>query len=382
VIGSLRRRSRALPALAVLIAGMPLLASVFALLGGDSDQADGGEGARSAGGSAAESAARDAARRYLDRYVAHDGRVVRHDQGGDTVSEGQSYALLLAQVAGDREAFDRVWSWTRSHLQRPDGLLASHADPGGVIDDNPASDGDLATAWALVREDGALRREGVRMARAVLERETVAPPGPPVLAAGPWGTGQPATLNPSYWALGAFASLEAATGDARWSELTAASVSAASELARDGRLLPPDWARVDGSAVSASASPNGDPPEVQYGPDAQRLVIWMAAGCRPEGRRLAAAWWPILSDGRTGAALALRLDGEVLNGAPSPLSLLAAAAAAGAAGRPGERDRLIARAERLDAARPSYYGGAWVALGRALLTTDLLGGCALEGRAT
>jgi endoglucanase len=111
-------------------------------------------------------------------------------------------------------------------------------------------------------------------------------------------------------------------------------------------------------------------------------VIWLASGGHPAARRLAAAWWPTLSQRPTGEALALRPGGEVLNGAPSPLSLIATAAAAGAAGRPAERDRLIARAERLDAARPSYYGGAWVALGRALLTTDLLGGCALEGGRT
>ena len=28
--------------------------------------------------------------RFLDRYVQDDGRVVRHDQGGDTVSEGRA----------------------------------------------------------------------------------------------------------------------------------------------------------------------------------------------------------------------------------------------------------------------------------------------------
>lgn len=369
-----RSRSRAVPALAVLLAAIPLLVSANALLGDDSEPA--GAGAEDG----ASAAARDAARRFLARYVDGDGRVVRRDQGGDTVSEGQSYALLLAQVADDERAFGRVWRWTRSHLQRPDGLLASHADARTVLDDNPASDGDLATAWALVRSpDGAQRREGIRMARAVLERETAAPPSPPLLAAGPWATGQPATLNPSYWALGAFESLGEATGDAGWSGLGAASLSATSELAGGGRLLPPDWARADGPAVSASPSPNGDPPEVQYGPDAQRVVIWLAASCRPAARRLAAAWWPHLADGRTAAALSLRTDGQVLNGAPSPLALVAAAAAAGAAGRPTERDRLMARAARVEAARPSYYGAAWVALGRAILTTDLLGGCALEG---
>jgi len=35
--------------------------------------------------------ARAAAESFLDRYVEPDGRVVRLDQGGDTVSEGQAY---------------------------------------------------------------------------------------------------------------------------------------------------------------------------------------------------------------------------------------------------------------------------------------------------
>jgi endoglucanase len=70
----------------------------------------------------------------------------------------------------------------------------------------------------------------------------------------------------------------------------------------------------------------------------------------------------------------------VISGTPTPLSLVAGAAAAGAAGRPRERDRLIDDAARLDAAHPTYYGAAWVALGRALLTTDLLGGCGAQAR--
>ena len=33
---------------------------------------------------------------FLRRYVDGDGRVVRRDQGGDTVSEGQAYGMLIA----------------------------------------------------------------------------------------------------------------------------------------------------------------------------------------------------------------------------------------------------------------------------------------------
>ena len=47
-----------------------------------------------------------ATERFLDAYVDPDGRVVRRDQGGDTVSEGQAYALLLATAVGDEATVD------------------------------------------------------------------------------------------------------------------------------------------------------------------------------------------------------------------------------------------------------------------------------------
>ena len=53
------------------------------------------------------------AARFIQVYVRPDGRVVRLDQGRDTVSEGQAYGLLLAQAAGDQQAFCRMWTWTR-----------------------------------------------------------------------------------------------------------------------------------------------------------------------------------------------------------------------------------------------------------------------------
>jgi endoglucanase len=370
--GRRRLSSRAEVLLVALVAAIPLMAGGYALLpDGTAPPAD----ARH------ETLARGAASDFIARYIDGDGRVVRHDQGGDTVSEGQSYALLLAQVAGRDDTFARVLDWTRSHLQQPGGLLASHADAGSVLDRNPASDGDLVTAWALARSAGpradAHRREARRIAEAVLERELVGA----LLAAGPWATGSPATLNPSYWVLPAFEALRGETGVRRWDELASASLTATRALTEEGRLLPPDWARLDGSTVSATPSPNGDPPVVQYGPDAQRLVVWLAAACDPAARGLAGSFWPLLSDPARGQALALSTDGEVVNGAPSVLALVATSAAAGAAGHPGERDRLLARASRLDAQQPTYYGSAWLALGRALLTTDSMGGCAARGDA-
>jgi Glycosyl hydrolases family 8 len=104
-----RRSPASTPLLVALLAAIPLSAFVYALVTDDSDNPVGVD-------DGPVPATREAAADFLDRYVDEGGRVVRHDQGGDTVSEGQSYALLLAQVAGDRETFARVWEWTRSNL--------------------------------------------------------------------------------------------------------------------------------------------------------------------------------------------------------------------------------------------------------------------------
>ncbi len=49
--------------------------------------------------------AAEAGRAFLTGYVRENGRVVRTDQGGDTVSEGQAYAMLVAVALGDADNF-------------------------------------------------------------------------------------------------------------------------------------------------------------------------------------------------------------------------------------------------------------------------------------
>ena len=56
-------------------------------------------------------------------------------------------------------------------------------------------------------------------------------------------------------------------------------------------------------------------------------------------------------------------------------NFLAAAGATDAAGEGAAREGLLASAEDLDRRFPTYYGAAWVALGRMMLTTKLLDPC-------
>lgn len=321
-----------------------------------------------------------AAERFLDDYLGPDGRVVRHDQGGDTVSEGQAYAMLVAVALGDRERFDLAWGWTRAHIQRPDGLLAWHWAGGLVRDSEPASDADLDAARALVlatERFGApgYGAEGARIAEAILREETARTPGGLVLVAGPWARGATVRVNPSYFSPRAFADLARASGDTRWNVLAAASSRLVDALTSSGLGIAPNWAVVDGLGAASPAPGPGDAPS--WGLDAARIQPRFAEACSGADRALAARAWPFLRELTRGGDVAIdySLDGRPLSTAVNPLGLVAAAGAAAAAGETGERDALLDRAEALGQAHPTYYGAAWIALGRLMLTTDRLGAC-------
>jgi len=333
-----------------------------------------GAGEGSSAGAPVSGASPPAVGQFLAAYVRPDGRVWRPDQGGDTVSEGQAYGLLLAEAAGRDDLFGRIWHWTRVHLQQPDGLFAWHADAAGhILDPEPASDADLLTAWALLRYQGpgAARwhQAGRQVASAILAHEvTTGPAGTLVLTAGPWAAGRPDTLDPSYWSLPALTGLARLTGNHRWLRIARGAVTLTARLTGNGTLLPPDWAEI---TPGGTVYPQTD----QYGLDAQRTVVWFAASCIPQARALAARWWQRLRVPGRSRALALRLDGRVVNPAANALPLVAAAAAASADGAAGASRRLLSLAGRQQRHDPGYYGGAWAAFGPTLLDTRLLNDC-------
>jgi endo-1,4-beta-D-glucanase Y len=315
---------------------------------------------------------RAAAERFLTRYVTSDGRIIRHDQGGDIVSEGQAYGMLIAEVAQQPAVAHTIWSWTAAHLANSHGLIASHATASGQIEDpHSATDADILIAYALLRYAGAdqaaLHRDGRRIADAVLSQESVTlPAGAPLPVAGPWAKATE-TVDPSYLMPSVFAGLAGLTGDDRWNRAAAGAVAQIATLTNGGRLLPPDWARLSGDRLVPIADPGGGA-GVQYSFDAARLPIWFATGCTADARNLAAAWWRnlLVAGGRSGPQ-ALTLSGATINATPSPLPLMAGSAAAAAAGDDSTAGELRTRATTLARQDPTYYGDAWVALGPALL---------------
>ena len=150
----------------------------------------------------------------------------RTDQGGDTVSEGQAYGMLVAVGLGDEARFRTIWSWTAANLQGADGLLAWRWADGAVVDASPAADADLIAAGALALAgqrfgDPALVADGREISAAVLAAEAV-PLGPrEVLVAGPWAVAE-RVVNPSYFVLGMMSLLYGA-GESGWQPIAASS---------------------------------------------------------------------------------------------------------------------------------------------------------------
>ncbi|MBW3577172.1 MAG: glycoside hydrolase [Actinobacteria bacterium] len=328
--------------------------------------------------------AEEAANRFFTDYVTDDGRVVRRDQGGDTVSEGQAYAMLLAVALDDADRFASVWDWTRENLQRDDGLLSFRWEGGAVVGEDAASDADLDAARALVLAadrfgEPRYRDDARRLAEGIVAHETVSVAGEPVLGPGPWATGAPPWwVNVSYLDPRGFATLAGAIGDPVWEGMRSSSYGLVDQATGGQRpSLPANWSRLDASVQLRPSGPPDDPQALPvYGFESVRVPIRFGADCDQRGRRLAGRMWPFLRD-QVGDRLApeYRLNGTPAAEGRHPVAFVAAAGAAHGAGERGGAGWLLERAEEVQGDQPSYYGAAWIALGRILLTTDLLDEC-------
>jgi len=302
-------------------------------------------------------------------------------------------------AVGDETRFRSIWKWTKTHLRRADGLLAWRWADDTVTGVNSAADADLDAARSLVlagRRFNApeLTKDGRRLGVAILETETVAvgteaaptsdvnPPGTWVagsgrtLVGGNWARSAPYVINPGYFSPRAEWELFEASADRRWTDITRTQRVLGWQLIGTG-MLPPDWATVSDVGHAVPTGPvTGGP--IRFGLDAARLPVRFAESCDREDRALAGAMRPVLT--APGENPALRnLNGSAASNWQHPVALVAAAAAEQGAGNPdGAVERLDAAAQ-LEQRSPTYYGAAWVALGRIMLTTSLLGECPVAG---
>jgi len=377
----LSRPARDLAVVAVAVALGGGAVSLLAGCGGSSASGTGSVTQSSTAASRPQDRAVAAAEHFLDRYVMPDGRVVRIDQGGDTVGEGQAYGMLLAAAIGDSRRFDTIWAWTQAHLVRPDGLISFLWRGGHVIDPQAASDADLDASRALLLaacrfKRPALRQQALHLGNAILHGEVATVGGEPVLTAGPWAITPKVIINPSYFSPATYTALGNASGDGRWAALAMTSRSITSKLMSGSARLPPDWAMIEGGSPVPIGSPSEPRTRPEFSFDAVRTLVRMAEPPDPGGRLITARAWPVFErQDPTTLPVQHELSGRPIGNVLHPVALVAAAGAADAAGQPAVRDGLLDEAEALDRRSPTYYGAAWVALSRIMLTTRLLDSC-------
>jgi endoglucanase len=234
--------------------------------------------------------------KYRDRFVGDDGRV--HDTGNNQVShtEGQGWAMLFAESFDDRATFDRVWTWTRDKLRRPDSaLFAWRWDPNSanpVADTNNATDGDILIAWALARaakqwNAPEYRKEAhpilVEIRRKLIERMS----GGLVLMPGTEGFRDKdgaVTVNPSYYIYPAFEEFSRVDRSPEWTRLRRDGLRLLAK-ARFGQWgLTPDWVTV-GRKGAVEPAANLPP---RFGFDAIRIPLYLIWGSEATVSRLAA----------------------------------------------------------------------------------------------
>ncbi|AWN41777.1 glycosyl hydrolase family 8 [Methylobacterium durans] len=281
---------------------------------------------------------------YKARFVTDQGRVVDTGNGQISHSEGQGYGMLLAVAAGDRDAFQRIWNWTRANLMvRDDSLLAWRWEPDkrpGVADTNNATDGDILVAWALVEAADAWSDMSYRVAarrlavdigrRTILFKTASQPllPGMSGFSAEDRADGPVANL--SYWIFPAFPRLATVAGEIDWSSVTRSGLDLLTKAQFGPAKLPTEWISMRDAAPKPAA---GFPAVFSY--NAIRIPLYLAWAGITDQRFHAAFSQSWSARERSGLPVINTSDGQTIEWMQEPgydaLSALEACAISGEA---------------------------------------------------
>lgn len=259
------------------------------------------------------------------RFLTPEGRIVDTGNGRISHSEGQGYAMLLAEQAADWDGFDRLWRWTDSTLARKDVRLFSWKyDPAAhppVGDPNDAADGDMLIAWALLRagqrwNDPDLALASAQIRAAILAKLVARQGGRTVLLPGLQGFAAPdaTTINLSYYVWPALDAFAKADGPGEWDRLIADGEALVKEAGSGIWSLPTDWTDIASDGKVAPAQ--GHPP--RFGFDALRIPLYLLWSRRAALAQPFAAFWR--SYGTVGQQPPAWIDVTTNETAPYPLS--------------------------------------------------------------
>ncbi|PHK96780.1 glycosyl hydrolase family 5 [Pseudoroseomonas rhizosphaerae] len=239
---------------------------------------------------------------FKAKYLLPDGRIIDTGNNNASHSEGQGWALLMAEAYGDQATFNRVFAWTHRNLRRPHDSLHAWSwrpnRPQPVEDSNNATDGDLFIAWALERAARRWHRpelsgRAAAIARDLHENCVREVRGRTVLLPAAFGFEHPSytVINPSYYVFPALDAMARLMPNDRWRELRQDGLSLLRQTGFGAWNLPADWIRLSHLSDEPPLPAPGWPARFSY--DAIRIPLYLAwAGLSAEpAARAAARFW-------------------------------------------------------------------------------------------
>lgn len=217
---------------------------------------------------------------FRDHYIA-DGQV--RAGGSYTDARDQAAAMLMAVWMDDQRTFNELWTWTRMHLQRDNGLLFGTNEPGANQASTTDADTDAALALLLAEQrwnDASYGRHARELIDAIWANEVVTIDGAPYLAAGDWAVGnEQVVFAPATFAPYAYHFFAKADPDHNWwylldtnYKLLANITSSPLGQARSAGL-PPTYVAIDRATGEVVAGPAELPENIDFTADAAQ-VYW------------------------------------------------------------------------------------------------------------
>ncbi len=219
---------------------------------------------------------------FKQNYLSQDGRIVDHENGDISHSEGQGYGMLLAVINDDPATFEKMWRWTRNTLLRPSLWLFSwRYDPKErkVTDENNASDGDTLIAWALLLagnkwHDQSYLTASESIQDAIINCLIIQQDSRYLLLPGLSGftKDEGVIINPSYFVFPAWESFWNHRHNDVWLKLKASSLNLITKAHFGKTQLPSDWIFVknNGEVMPAEKWP------ARFSYDAIRIPLYLS----------------------------------------------------------------------------------------------------------
>lgn len=222
---------------------------------------------------------------FKEHFVTPDGRIIDRGRQDMSHSEGQGYGLLLAQASNDRQAFERIWLWTRNNLQvrEEDKLFAwswgkRESGEWSFLDRNNATDGDICIAYSLLLaarkwQISSYKAEALAIINSMKEELLVEKYGYAFLLPGDDGfvTDKGFILNPAYMICSAFRLFAEVTGDPIWSKVYGDALKIIGASLYSSLILPPDWLLLTDSGTHISTEKSSG-----FGYEAIRVFLYLA----------------------------------------------------------------------------------------------------------